>query len=67
MKRHYTKAETGYQCCACRARFSTTKDLAKHVGKGGTCKHPDSLGFYVDIDVSPHQWTSKKPECYKAA
>lgn len=66
-KRHYTKTETGYQCCACRARFSTVKELAKHCGKHGECKHPVTLGFYVDIDASPHRWTSKKPGCYRQA
>lgn len=65
MKRHYTRTITGFRCAACRCEFSTSKEFANHCGKGGTCKHPVSLGMYIDVEVSPYHWTKTKPECYQ--
>lgn len=65
MKRHYTRTLTGFKCVSCRREFSARKEFAKHCGRNGECKHPMTLGYYIDLGTSPHHWTSTKPECYQ--
>ncbi|KUL21443.1 hypothetical protein ADL12_44670 [Streptomyces regalis] len=65
MKRHYTRTITGFKCCACRQEFSSSQEFAKHCAKGGECRKPVTLGFYIDVNIHPYYWTGTKPECYQ--
>ena len=56
MKRHYTRTLTGFQCCACRQEFSTSREFARHCQRGGKCKHPTAIGYTIDLTVSPFHW-----------
>lgn len=58
MRRHYTRTLTGFKCVLCRKEFHTREDFGQHCGnRKNKCKHPQSLGITISVDISPHHWT----------